>query len=264
MSDTDNDTNDYTEQSLDDVLNGTNDDRAPAAIDDADTPAQPAAVLDAKDDSAAAATTTGGTNDATPASDQHEEMVPLTALQEQRKRRQEAERELDELRRRHNAPQDIDPLEDPQGFTAQVDRKVALMRFELQEEAMRERHDDYDEVQAEFLDLARSNPTLQAELASSRNAPKFAYDTAMKARELKRLDSVDDYKSALRKELEAQIRAELLAEAQKTQGKKAALAEATALPSLATVGTGGRDDDVDESLDAVFGGGDIGKRRRRG
>lgn len=254
MSDTDTAPDVFTEDSLEDVLNGTRNDAADEAEE---TPAEP----EPEPEPVASTAEAKGEDDASPAS-QHEQLVPLTAVQAERKRRQEAERELEELRRSQQTQTQIDPLEDPQGFTEQVRRQVQLVRFELQEEAMRERHADYEEVTAEFLELARANPALQVELSKASNGPRFAYETAMKARELKRLENVDDYKSALRKEVEAQIRAEMAAEVAKTAGKRAQLAEAAELPSLATIGSGGSDADVEPDMTSIIGA-DATQRRRR-
>lgn len=254
MSDTDNAPEMFAEDDLDDVLNGTSN----SANDKAEeTPAEP----DPEPEPAAPVVEAKGEDDAPPAS-QQEQMVPLTAVQAERKKRQEVERELEELRRSQRPQNAIDPLEDPQGFSEQVQRQVALVRFELQEEAMRERHEDYEEMQDEFIELAKQNPTLQVELAKASNAPRFAYETAKKARELKKLENVEDYKSELRKQVEAQIRAEMAAEAAKTAGKRAKLAEAAELPSLATIGSGGSDADVEPDVTSILGA-DPTQRRRR-
>lgn len=199
--------------------------------------------------------------DAPTASD--ERLVPLKAVQAEREKRQAAEQRLRELEaaQREQTERKVDPLEDPEGFAEQVQRQVALVRFELHEEAMREKHADYDDVQAEFLTMAQSNPALMAEARNARNVPKFAYETVMKARELEKLKDVDTYKSDLRKQIEAEVRAEYERESTKRRAKADELDSATALPSLATVGSGGINDN-DVSLDALVGH-DANARRRR-
>lgn len=209
-----------------------------------------------------------GETDAPPASDETPRHVPLKALEAERERRQAAEQRLRELeaRTRDNTQTvTTDPLEDPQGFSAQVqetiEQRVALAKFELHEEAMREKHADYDEVQAEFLTMAQANPALMAEARQARNVPRFAYETVMKAREFAELQDVDAYKSKLRQELEAQIRAEMAQDAGRRAAKAAELDSAIELPSLATVGSGGvRDSDA--SLSSILGD-DANSRRRR-
>ena len=209
-----------------------------------------------------------GESDAPPASEDTTRHVPLKAYEAERDKRQAAEQRLREFeaRARDNTQSvTTDPLEDPQGFSAQVqetiEQRVALAKFELHEEAMREKHADYDEVQAEFLEMAQANPALMAEARQARNVPKFAYETVQKARELAEIKDVDAYKSKLRQELEAQIRAELAQDAGKRAAKAAELDSAIELPSLATVGSGGvRDADV--SLDSLIGA-DASTRKRR-
>ncbi len=209
-----------------------------------------------------------GESDAPPASEEATRQVPLKAYEAERDKRQVAEarlRELESRTRENTQSVTTDPLEDPQGFSAQVqetiEQRVALAKFELHEEAMREKHDDYDEVQAEFLTMAQANPALMAEARQARNVPKFAYETVQKARELAEIKDVDAYKSKLRQELEAQIRAELAQDAGKRASKAAELDSALELPSLATVGSGGvRDSDA--SLSSIVGD-DANSRKRR-
>jgi hypothetical protein len=243
--------------SLDQALSGD----IPSHTEQVETVADPGPAPEAKAEPT-------GVSDATPASEEATRQVPLKAYEAERDKRQAAEarlRELEARTRENTHSVTTDPLEDPEGFSAQVqetiEQRVALAKFELHEEAMREKHADYDEVQAEFLTMAQSNPALMAEARQARNVPKFAYATVMKARELAELQDVDTYKSKLRQQIEAEIRADLEREAGTRRAKAAELDSALELPSLATTGSGGIRD-ADASLSSILGD-DANARRRR-
>lgn len=89
-----------------------------------------------------------------PPRDEHGQTVPRAAMLEERKRRQEAERELSEYMAERQAPAAAstpDPYDDPQGFQAHIDAQLASqaigIRFEMSETLARKEHGD-EAVQA--------------------------------------------------------------------------------------------------------------------
>ena len=90
-------------------------------------------------------------------------------------------------------------------------------------------YDDYESVEAVFLEEAEKNPILKAEAAQAPNLAKFAYEQGKKIEAHREMQDVEGYKAKLRAEIEA----ELKAEAETQQAEKAKKA-ATLSPSLAS------------------------------
>lgn len=103
---------------------------------------------------------------------EEEPRVPLKALEEERRKRQEYQRELESLR---NAPKPADPVVDPEGFRKQFEEQSqkALLneRLNMSEQIVRAHHGD-DTVNAAmqaFEEAQQSNPGLRATILSSRH-----------------------------------------------------------------------------------------------
>ena len=259
MSDSDIEAVDVPEITLEQALRG----ESPQPVQQAETVTDPAPA-----DQEAVQTPTVATDAPTASDERH---VPLTALTAEREKRQNAERRLAELeaRERANAQQTSapDPLENPEGFAAHLNessaRATQSLRVEFQQELMRARHDDYDEKESKFLEMAQDNPALLTQAAASGNVAKFAYETVAKAEKFAEMQDVEGFEAKLRQRLEAELRAKLEAEYAGKATKAAQLEAATSLPSLATVGSGGVTEEAEPGLDALFGGADPTKRRRR-
>jgi hypothetical protein len=103
-------------------------------------------------------------------------MVPVTALQQERERRQAIERQLEQERTRPEVP---DLYQDPEAFAAfqqQQAQSVALnVKLDLSEDMAREKHGDEAVDQARDWALAKfaSNPAFQQEVMSQRNPYGF-------------------------------------------------------------------------------------------
>ena len=103
-------------------------------------------------------------------------MVPVTALQQERERRQAIERQLEQERIRPEVP---DIYQDPEAFAAfqhQQAQSVALnVKLDLSEDMAREKHGDEAVDQARDWALAKfaSNPAFQQEVMSQRNPYGF-------------------------------------------------------------------------------------------
>lgn len=185
--------------------------------------------------------------------------VPLQAQLAERKLRQQAERERDELRGRLAAyqeqlkPKPNEPeqspddrfFSDPSGFVStQVGNVERQLRLEIYEEMMQAQHADYDELVGEFADEARKNPALLRQFQSAKNPARFAYEHAKARREIGEVGSL----SELKKSLEAKIRADVETEYRK-KFTQASAAQATT--SSASARGAGAHDAAPESVDSL-------------
>jgi hypothetical protein len=99
-------------------------------------------------------------------------MVPVTALQQERERRQAIERQLEQERTRPEVP---DLYQDPEAFAAYQQsqtQSIALnVKLDLSEDMAREKHGDQAVDEARDWALAKfaSNPAFQQEVMSQRN-----------------------------------------------------------------------------------------------
>jgi hypothetical protein len=189
--------------------------------------------------------------------DQSSGSAPIAAVVAERKKRQEAERKLkeyeDKFASQTKEPTKVpDVFEDQDGYTKYLSEQVSQAtwqaRVDLTQELMRDRHEDYDEKEALFLQMANENPALLQDPAFTRNPAKFAYDTAVKAQKFEQMQNVDEYEAKIKADLEAKIRKEIEAEYEgKAQGR--AKKREAVMPTLTNSGTpGGEADEGEESL----------------
>lgn len=166
-----------------------------------------------------------------------EGMVPTAALADERAKRQEAQRELDELRRKFakesekpavskEPEKEIDFLDDPDGWKNQIKQQlqaeVASARQESQarflslvENAARERHKDasvkFDDALQAFGAAAQSNPLLANEMLQAGDPAEYAYKAGKRLLMLS--DAGGDLETLIERE-RAAAKAEVLAELQ--------------------------------------------------
>jgi hypothetical protein len=224
--------------SLDEVLRGeTSDDAtANAAADSGEAnhtgetqqEAQPAG------ESQAAAPEAG--NDAPPASE-HDKLVPLKALEEERKGRQDwkekairFEEELKHMRAQQSQPQAQQPQQPQQPLPPEM--VMLNERFNISEMMAREKYADLDEKFEVFQKAAADNPALGAELARQKHPYDWMYKHAQKLQALAEIgDDPTAYEQKMREKIMAELQAAQPAEAQPA----ATPAAAPVLPkSLAT------------------------------
>lgn len=141
------------------------------------------------------------------------------ALVAERRLRQEAQRELKELK----AEKEVipDPVTDPDGnakfFMDRQDRLALESKIRMSQVLMRKHHDDYDETEKIFMSLIGSedddglftvsDETLLKKMHAADSPGDFAYSHAKK--HLDFVDrSADDYESNLEKKIEARVRKE--------------------------------------------------------
>ena len=117
--------------------------------------------------------------------------VPLEALIDERQKRQEMQRQLDELQKQP-APQAPDVFEDQGAFADHITQQLS-QRLEQQErtfnvELARIKHTDYDDRMTAFVQMAEQNPVLANQAAASGNAPEFAYQYALQQEQVAKLN----------------------------------------------------------------------------
>ncbi|WP_104655081.1 hypothetical protein [Ralstonia insidiosa] len=170
-------------------------------------------------------------------------MVPLKALEEERKGRQDwkekairAEAERDMIQRQLEQARQPQAQEQP----TQLTPELALLneRMNMSEIMVRQQHQDVDDMLTVFSKAAEQNPALRAQLLQERHPWQWMYDQAKRMRAMEEIGSDPEaYKQRLRDELMAQLQAEQTAsvQAQAQAAPAAAPAPAPALPkSLAT------------------------------
>jgi hypothetical protein len=191
----------------------------------------------------AAAEPSADPDGATPAQEPNK-MVPLKALEEERKGRQDwkekairAEAALEALQKQQSQPQANTQQSEPTQLTPEL--ALVNERMNMSEIMVRSQHQDVDDMLAVFSKAAEQNPALRAQLLQERHPWQWMYDQAKRMKAMEEIGSDPEaYKQRLRDELMAQLQAEQAASSQ-TQAPAAvpaaAPAAAPALPkSLAT------------------------------
>ena len=153
----------------------------------------------------------------TPAAEDDEGVsVPLTALKDERQKRQSAEEELTTTRQKlakfeQKAGDVPDPDADPKGFKVffedQANENRINDRISTSAEIVKDTKEDYDQMESLFLDMANKEPKLAERMRASKNPALFAYKTA-KAQS----DVFEAAKVKETEELKASIRADLMKE----------------------------------------------------
>lgn len=162
--------------------------------------------------------------------------VPRKALVDERRKRQELERQLEEITKKYASqpvqtqpqaqpqpqqqpveplPERPDPWIDPQGamdwdrawMQQQVHAQVFETRTVLSREMMMASKPDFAEVEAVFMEAAKRSPALVQRLMNHPMPAKFAYEQGLKIRAMSEIgDDPVAYKQRVREELEAELR----------------------------------------------------------
>jgi hypothetical protein len=148
---------------------------------------------------------------------ERQDHIPPQALQEERRKRQELERELATYRQQQSAPAPAQPQSQPQGssvpvvfddeyaqsifemavqhvqqtLTPQIQQVAGNNSLELQRTVMRFQNPDFDQMETAFFEMAQENPALLPEAHRSGDPVNFAYNYAKKALEVRQLGSMD-------------------------------------------------------------------------
>lgn len=154
------------------------------------------------------------------------EIAYKKAMQAEREKRQALQAELEALKQPKREP--IDPWTDLPGALKQTQQDLEEKQFvrwcNLTANLERQKHADYDEMQAAFLEAAQADPSLFARLRNEDNPAEFAYKHGLLHREL---GSVNGDPIAYRTKLESDIRAKLEAEYKAKLGEKPAAVPAS-------------------------------------
>jgi hypothetical protein len=176
----------------------------------------------------------------------------FAAVKDERRKRQELEKELESLKQQQAPKQEMpDVFDDQKAFVdsirSEYQQQIHSAKLEIARDMMSEAHDDYEEMEAQFIEIAKGNPMLAAEARKASNPAKFAYQQAKKYQEFKDMQDIDTVKSRMREE----IRQELLAESQEKKEQKSNVASLT--PSLAKARASEKDKTEKVTLDDLFG-----------
>lgn len=178
---------------------------------------------------AAEGAATGATaTSATPASETAT-MVPLKALEEERKGRQDwkekairAEAQLEALRAQPQQTQAQQTTQQPQQLT--YEQALLNERMNMSEMMVRQQHQDVDAMLEVFQKAAKDNPALGAQLAQQRHPWQWMYD---QAKRMTAMEEIGADPVAYRDRIKAELKAEMEAAAQASQTEQQTTQQAT-------------------------------------
>jgi len=155
---------------------------------------------------------------------------------DEREKRQQLERELAELRQQQKPAEKIDPLENPQGFQAQVDEQIRKATFATELRLMAKMHPDWNEANAWINEQIGTNAAVQAKLSGSEDILEDAYQMFQDHKKLEQFNGVEGMQSTI-----DSLQAELAAlkgdkESAEKSEQEQTKAKATGKPSLAATG----------------------------
>jgi hypothetical protein len=147
--------------------------------------------------------------------------VPVSALIEERRKRQELEQRLTQQQRQPVTDEQFwqAPAQATQQMLAEyqqaMQEQIATQRYNLAEDLTRTMHPDYDAVRDAFIAKVHGNDAwaqvVAQQMHAQPNPAKFVYDQMKRQTQLEQVGDLDSYKARL----EAEIRAKVLMEMQK-------------------------------------------------
>jgi hypothetical protein len=179
-----------------------------------------------------------GQQEAPPASRQDHGPIPIQALLDEREKRQRAERELEEWRRRAtpppSPPQRPDVFADPDGAFQHIEQQVSeqVTRARLDMSVMMEQASkpDYAEKESAFIEAVRANPALYQQMLADPHPAGFAYRVGSQVLAMREIGDPAGYRERIEKELREKLEAEYAAKYQQVQPPP----QATPLPAFPT------------------------------
>lgn len=114
---------------------------------------------------------------------EEEGSVPRRALIDERRKRQDLEKQVQELRQKHEPDEEApDPTDDPEGYEKYLRAKWEKEQWEKTANRSREKametHPDYEEKERHFLFLASQDPELVRQMNEDPDPASFAYTKA--------------------------------------------------------------------------------------
>lgn len=162
------------------------------------------------------------------------------ALKDERRKRQDLERRVEELTARVSAGQPGQPaeaprapdfLDNPEQYIA---REIGAVKLQMSESMVQAQHPDYTEVINAFADMANETPGLWGQMNAHANPAEFAYKTGKLYSETRDLGDLGEWKDAQRKSIREEVIAELKAESALAEASGVAKTTAGARGSGAT------------------------------
>jgi hypothetical protein len=147
-----------------------------------------------------------------PEDDEDGKTVPLKALHDERGKRQELERRLEQLEKQQTQqpnPKAPDPVDDPEGFQQYQDQRMLNDRVELSLEIGREMHENFDEVYGVFLEEAANNPLLAQKALQAKAPGLHCYREGLKLMKTREIGDPETYAQRKVEESTAALRKEL-------------------------------------------------------
>lgn len=153
----------------------------------------------------------------------------LRGLEEERRKRQELERQIAEIKKAQPQPEKKTFWDDPEGHLAEHDKKQDARErgiiLNVSERLARSRYADFDQNIAAFSELLNSpsGAAVQAQFISSQDPAELAYKIGKHHRELKEVGSIDDLRAKIEKETRAKLEAEYKTKQEEFEKARAAL-----------------------------------------
>ena len=158
----------------------------------------------------------------------------LAAMQEERRKRQAMEQELNTIRQQamqtaqQNGGQPPKTFwDDPEAalkqFQQQVQTVALRTRLDTSEAIARQRYQDFEQNVQFFGELMAQTPGLREQMLNSPDPAEFAYKTGKTHREYRELGSIEEYRAKVEREARAKIEAEYKQREQERQQKTAEL-----------------------------------------
>ena len=157
-----------------------------------------------------------------------------TAMTEERRKRQEIERQLHEIKAMQPPQEPKAFWDDPEGalqnFQSKIEKVVTTTRMDTAEQIARSKYSDFDDKINVFAEVLQSTPGLREHWMQAPDPAEFAYRTGKNYMELQQAGNID----ALRAKIESEVRMKLETEMKaKDEARKAELAAIP--PSLSNV-----------------------------
>lgn len=161
-----------------------------------------------------------------------ERTVPLAALEDERRKRQELEQRLAQ----QTQPEKPGFWEQPEQHLQQVEQRAQAIAFKSKLDVFADmaaaKYQDLDQRIAEFDELVARTPGLWQQMMSARNPIEFAYSTAKNHAEYQAAGSVEGMRAKIESEMRAKIEAEFSAKAAAEAKKRDAIPQTlTDVPS---------------------------------
>lgn len=151
--------------------------------------------------------------------------VPLQALQDERRKRQELEQKLAQQQQ----PEKPGFWEKPEEYLETVRNEARLegirSKLDITEDFARSKYKDYDEQLVVFQGLVQQNPNLFHQMLQARNPAEFAYSVAKNHATVQQAGSLEEMRTKMEAEIRAKVEAEYKAKADAEVRKRDAIPE---------------------------------------